>query len=77
VAPLPQLRGRRHLLWLRAVAARSGSVAVTTCCDSVAAVVPREPLLSAIAVLPAARDALDERRLLGTAVSDLNTLADA
>jgi hypothetical protein len=38
---------------------------------------PRGPSLAAVAVLPAARDALDERRLVGTAASDLNTLAGA
>jgi hypothetical protein len=60
-----------------AVAARSGSVAATACCGSEAAAAPREPLLAAIAVLPAARDTLDERRLVGTAASDLSTLAGA
>jgi hypothetical protein len=35
----------------------------------------RGPSLVAIAALPAARGALDERRLVGTATSDLNTLA--
>jgi hypothetical protein len=34
-------------------------------------------LLAAVAVIPAARGALDERRLVGTAASDLNTLAGA
>jgi hypothetical protein len=57
-----------------AIAVRSGSVAVTACCDSAAAAVPHEPSLAAVAVLPAARDALDEHRLVGTAASDLNTL---
>jgi hypothetical protein len=37
----------------------------------------RVPSLAAIVVLPAARGALDERRLVGTAASDLNTLAGA
>jgi hypothetical protein len=60
-----------------AAAARSGSVAVTACCDSAVTAAPREPSLATIAVLPAASDALDERRLVGTAASDLNTLAGA
>jgi hypothetical protein len=51
--------------------------ATTTCCDSTAMAAPRGPSLAAVAVLPAARDALDERRLVGTAASDLNTLAGA
>jgi hypothetical protein len=60
-----------------AVAARRGSIAATTCCGSEAAAAPCEPLLAAATVLPAARDALDERRLVGTTASDLNTLAGA
>jgi hypothetical protein len=36
-----------------------------------------EPPLAADTVLAAARDALDERRLVGTAVSVLSTLAGA
>jgi hypothetical protein len=60
-----------------AVAAHSGSVASTACCGSESAVAPWEPSLAAVAVLPAARDALDERRLVGTATSDLSTLAGA
>jgi hypothetical protein len=37
----------------------------------------REPLLAAIAAPTAARDALDERRLVGTTASVLSTLAGA
>jgi hypothetical protein len=51
--------------------------ATTTCCDSAAAAVLRGPSLAAVAVLPAARSTLDERRLVGTVASDLNTLAGA
>jgi hypothetical protein len=36
-----------------------------------------EPPLAAAAMLAAARDALDERRLVGTGVSVLSTLAGA
>jgi hypothetical protein len=60
-----------------AVAACSGSVAVTTCCDSTAAAALHGPSLAAVTVLSAARDALVERRLVGTVASDLNTLAGA
>jgi hypothetical protein len=60
-----------------AVATRSGSVAVTACCDPTAAAALRGPSPAAVAVLPAAHDALDERRLVGTAASDLNTLVGA
>jgi hypothetical protein len=56
-------------------AARSGSVAIAAYCGSEAAAAPCEPSLTAVAVLPAARDALDEHRLVGTAASDLSTLA--
>jgi hypothetical protein len=38
---------------------------------------PRESPLAAAAVLTATRNALDERRLVGTAASDLSTLAGA
>jgi hypothetical protein len=38
---------------------------------------PRESPLTVVAVLAAARDTLDERRLVGTAASDLSTLAGA
>jgi hypothetical protein len=51
--------------------------AATTCCGSTAAAVLRRPSLTAIAVLPTARGTLNERRLVGTAASDLNTLAGA
>jgi hypothetical protein len=37
----------------------------------------REPPLAAVVAPTAARDALDERRLVGTTASVLNTLADA
>jgi hypothetical protein len=37
----------------------------------------REPLVAAVAVLTTARDALDERRLVGTTAFVRNTLADA
>jgi hypothetical protein len=60
-----------------AVAARSSSEAATACYGSEAAAAPSEPSLTAVAVLPAARDALDEHRLVGTAASDLSTLAGA
>jgi uncharacterized membrane protein YdfJ with MMPL/SSD domain len=52
-----------------------GSVVVAACCGPAAA--PREPSLAAVTVLPATRDALNERRLVGTAASDLSTLAGA
>jgi hypothetical protein len=71
-------------------AACCGSVTVSACCTSAAtrggsvvvadgsvsetSAVPREPSLAAAATLPAARDALDERRLVGTVASDLSTL---
>jgi hypothetical protein len=51
--------------------------AATTCCGSTAAATLSGPSLVAVAVLPAARGALDERRLVGMAASDLNTLAGA
>jgi hypothetical protein len=51
--------------------------AATTCCGSTAAAVLRGPSLAAVAALPAARGALDERHLVGTAASNLNTLAGA
>jgi hypothetical protein len=51
--------------------------AATACCGSTAAAALRGPSLAAVASLPAARDALDERRLVGTAASDVNTLAGA
>jgi hypothetical protein len=60
-----------------AVAARNGSVAATACCGSETLATPCEPSLAAVAVLSAARDAIDERRLVGTAASDLSTMAGA
>jgi hypothetical protein len=60
-----------------AVATCCRSVAVATSCRSVAVVALRGASLVAAAVLSATRDALDERRLVGTAVSDLSTLAGA
>jgi hypothetical protein len=51
--------------------------AATACCGSTTAAALRGPSLAAVAVLPAARGALDECRLVGTAASDLNTLAGA
>jgi hypothetical protein len=58
-----------------AVAACCGSPAVATCCGCVAVAALREPSLAAIAVLLDTRGALDERHLVGTAASDLSTLA--
>jgi hypothetical protein len=49
----------------------------TTCCGSTAAAVMCVPSPVTVATLPVARGALDERRLVGTAASDLNTLAGA
>jgi hypothetical protein len=57
------------------VMATDGSA--TACCDSAATAALRGPSLATVVVLPAARRALDERRLVGTAASDLNTLAGA
>jgi hypothetical protein len=51
--------------------------AATACCDSTATAALCGPSLTAVVVLPAARSALDERRLVGTVASDLNTLAGA
>jgi hypothetical protein len=51
-------------------------VATATCCGSMAVAAPCGASLVAAAALPAARGALDERRLVGTAASDLSTLAD-
>jgi hypothetical protein len=51
--------------------------AATAYCESATAATLRGPLHAAITVLPAASGALDECRLVGTAVSDLNTLAGA
>jgi hypothetical protein len=58
-------------------ATRSGSVVVIAGCGSATSAAPRDSPLAAVAVLAAARDALDERRLVGTAASDLSTLAGA
>jgi hypothetical protein len=55
----------------------SGSVVVAAGCGSVASAAPRGSPLAAAAVLAAAHDALDERRLVGTAASVLSTLAGA
>jgi hypothetical protein len=59
------------------VATGSGSVVVAAGCGSVASATPRGSPLAAAAVLAAARDALDECRLVGTTVSVLITLAGA
>jgi hypothetical protein len=53
----------------------SGSVVVAAGCDSETSAALRESPLAAVVVLAAAREALDERRLLGTAASVLNTMA--
>jgi hypothetical protein len=50
---------------------------VATYCGSVAVAVLREASLIAAATLLFTRGALDERRLVGTAASDLSTLAGA
>jgi hypothetical protein len=52
-------------------------VAVATCCDSVAVAALRGASLVATAALPVTLGTLDERRLIGTATSDLSTLAGA
>jgi ribosomal protein L5 len=52
-----------------------GSVVVAARCGPSTAAAPREPSLTAVVVPVVARDALDERRLVGTAASDLSTLA--
>jgi hypothetical protein len=54
-----------------------GSATVAAYCSSEATAAPREPSLATVAVLPAARDALDERHLVGTTASDLSTLVGA
>jgi hypothetical protein len=54
-----------------------GSVVVAACCGPATAAAPRESSLAAVVVLVVARDALDERRLVGTAASDLSILAGA
>jgi hypothetical protein len=57
-----------------AVADCCGSVVVVACCGPAATTALCGAPLAA-AALSAACDALDERRLVGTAVSDLSTLA--
>jgi hypothetical protein len=54
-----------------------GSATVAACCASEVAAAPRESSPAVVAVLPAARDTLDQRRLVGMAASDLSTLAGA
>jgi hypothetical protein len=56
-------------------ATRSGSVAVAADCGSETSAAPRESPLATVVALAAARDALDERRLIGTAAFALSTLA--
>jgi hypothetical protein len=51
--------------------------AATACCGSTAAAALRGPSLATVAMLPAARGALDECRVMGTAASNLNILAGA
>jgi hypothetical protein len=58
-------------------ATRSGSVVVAAGCGSVTSAAPRESPLTSVVALTATRDALDERHLVGTAASDLSTLAGA
>jgi hypothetical protein len=53
------------------------SVIVTASCGPATTAAPRESSLAAVIMLAVARDALDERRLVGTAASDLSTLAGA
>jgi hypothetical protein len=55
----------------------SGSMVVAASCGSEGPAASREPLVAAVTVLTAVRDALDERRLVGTTASVLSTLADA
>jgi hypothetical protein len=54
-----------------------GSVVVAASYGSATAATPRESLLAAVVVLAVAREALDERRLVGMAASDLSTLEGA
>jgi hypothetical protein len=58
------------------VVAAAVAAAAASCCDHAATVVECRDL-SIASVPPAARGALDERRLVGTDVSDLSTLACA
>jgi hypothetical protein len=51
------------------------SVVVAAYCGPATAAAPHESSLATVVVLTVARDALDERRLVGTAASDLSTLA--
>jgi hypothetical protein len=60
-----------------AVVVRCGSAAVAACCGSTATATLRGASLAAAAAPSVPCDALDERRLVGTAASDLNTLAGA
>jgi hypothetical protein len=53
------------------------SMVVAACCSPATAAASRESLLAAIVVLAIARNALDERRLVGTAASNFSTLAGA
>jgi hypothetical protein len=57
-------------------AAVAAAATVASCCDPVASAVPSEGSLLA-AALSAARDALDERCLVGTDASDLSALVGA
>jgi hypothetical protein len=57
------------------VATRGGSVVVTAGCGSKTSAAPRKSSLATVVVLAVARDALDERHLVGMAASDLSTLA--
>jgi hypothetical protein len=59
------------------VAVCCGSVAIAACCDSAATAVLHGASLAAATAPSVPRDALDERLLVGTAASDLNTLAGA
>jgi hypothetical protein len=55
----------------------SGSMVVATGRGSEGPAASREPPLAAVAAPKAARDALDERRLVGATASVLNTLVGA
>jgi hypothetical protein len=55
----------------------SGSIVVAAGRGSESSAAPHESPLTAVAVLAATRDALDERRLVGTAASILSTLVGA
>jgi hypothetical protein len=52
-------------------ATHNSSVVVAAGCGSETSAAPRESPLAAVVVLTVARDALDERRLVGTVASDL------